>query len=402
MPVLSRRGFLASCAAAGAAGAMTSLPAATWADLAFASTDRPLAADTGILVLITMYGGNDGLNTVIPYTDNAYYDARPDLAYDADDVLQLDDRYGLNPGMPGLHRMFGNGKLAVIRGVGYSKPDRSHFRSMDIWQSASLDNEVATGWIGRWLDAAAADPLDALHLGPVLPTLVAGERCSAAAFSGKPMPSTASDELIRALATSDLTDTLAMTMVRDSYRATARTNRGLAPLYAEDGAPRVGVEDKGLASRLDVVAECIELGVPTRVYSVSIGGFDTHADERGTQRELLQSLDTAVTRFVKRVSGTKHGNDVVVMAYSEFGRRVAANASDGTDHGTAGPVFVLGDRVRGGFYGDDPSLTDLADDDLKVTTDFRDVYHEVLLRGLHTDPEAVLGAGRKPIGFLSA
>jgi uncharacterized protein (DUF1501 family) len=403
MQRLSRRTFLAGCAGVGAAGALVSTPIATWADLVQAADDRPLEENTGILVLLTMYGGNDGLNTLIPYTSDAYHDARPDLAYDGGEVLKLDADYGLNPGMPGMAQRFHDGSLAIVRGVGYPEPDRSHFRSMDIWQSASLDNSVRTGWIGRWLDSTDGDPLRALHFGPALPQLTVGEKTVAAVYSDDLKPPADLADVIPALSKPHEDDSLAMTMVCNAYAAATRVNQALEPMFVEGGALVAEREQAGrdLAAQLSAVAACISAGVPARVYSVELDGFDTHADERETQQKLLQTLDSAVTSFINQVSRLKHGKNVVLMAYSEFGRRVAANASDGTDHGTAGPVFIAGQRVRGGFYGDDPSLTDLADDNLKFTTDFRDVYDEILADGIGSDPEPVVGPGRKPIGFLS-
>jgi uncharacterized protein (DUF1501 family) len=149
-----------------------------------------------------------------------------------------------------------------------------------------------------------------------------------------------------------------------------------------------------------MVAEAVKAGVPTRVYAVSLGGFDTHANERESQQRQLQAVDEAVTPFLQQMANDKYGKNVVLLAYSEFGRRVKANASQGTDHGTAGPLFVAGTPVKGGFYGDEPSLTDLDNGDLKVTTDFRDVYYEVLSKTLQTDPTPSVGAGRKSLGFL--
>lgn len=402
MPSLNRRSFLTNCGRMGAAGAFVAASTVTWGDVLLAANDRPLQDDSGLLVVVTLYGGNDGLNTLVPYAASAYQDARPELAYGANEVLVLDDFYGLNPGMEGLAQLFADGSLAIVRGVGYPEPDHSHFRSMDIWQSASLDNAVTTGWIGRWLDANGKDPLSAIHVGPILPTLAIGEKCSAAAFLNGDMLSGESSALIRALSKSHADDTPAMAMVCDSLRSTAQVSRKLSPMFTADGAPRLEFDEQSLMSQLDVVAACIIADVPTRVYSVGLGGFDTHADERETQQELLRTLDVAVTRFLRQMSQDKRGKDLTVLAYSEFGRRVPANSSDGTDHGTAGPVFVMGERVRGGFYGEDPSLTDLVRDDLQVTTDFRDVYNEILLRALHTDPEPALGPGRSEIGFLSA
>ena len=406
MVEMNRRRFLfasTGLTAAGLlAGATFGLP-----DLLQAARDRPLAQGSGILVLVTMYGGNDGINTLIPYADPAYHQSRPELAYAASDVLHLDSALGLNPGMPGLARLWQQRQLAVIRGVGYPKPDHSHFRSMDIWQTASPDEPVRTGWIGRWLDATGDDPLRAVNIGTVLPPLAVGEKLTAAALSvtgDHTLKSFANT--VDALGAPDTQDTAAMALVRQSYRAVQTTDAALQPAIQQAShkgrSPTAkNKSDDALADQLAVVARCIKAGVPTRVYSVSLGGFDTHADERGTQQRQVSRLDTAVTGFLDQIAGDPHGRNVVLMAYSEFGRRVRANASQGTDHGTAGPMFIAGAPVKGGFYGDEPSLTDLDNGDLKVTTDFRDVYHEVLTRTLGTDPGPIVGPGRKDVGFLA-
>src|SRR5690349_11686193 len=175
MVELTRRRFLLASAGAGAAGLLVGTAAVTWHDLLGAARTRPLAHGRGILVLVTLYGGNDGVNTVVPYADSSYYSVRPELAYDATEVLHLDDQLGLNPGLKGMYELWQSRHLAVVRGVGYPKPDRSHFRSMDIWQTASPSEPVNTGWIGRWLDATGDDPLRAVNIGAVLPPLTVGE-----------------------------------------------------------------------------------------------------------------------------------------------------------------------------------------------------------------------------------
>lgn len=389
---MNRRKFLIAGAGVGAAGLLSGALAVDWDDLLRAAQDRPLAAGDGVLVIVTLYGGNDGINTLIPYADNAYHDARPELAYAPDDVLHLDDHLGLNPAMRGLSQLWSDRRLAIVRGAGYPKPDHSHFRSMDIWQTASPDAPVPTGWIGRWLDATGDEPLRAVNVGSVLPLLAVGERQTAAALSTTQIPAARSDlfrATIKALGVDDPTDTPAMAAVRQSYRAAQSTDAAFENVTGTESP-------NALASRLSVVAAAIKARVPTRVYLAHLGGFDTHANERGTQQRLLQTFDEAVTGFLQQVAGA----NVVVLAYSEFGRRVAANASQGTDHGTAGPVFVAGAPVKGGFYGEEPSLTDLDHGDLKYTTDFRDIYHELLIRTLRTDPTPSVGAGRSSLGFL--
>ncbi|MDT5129122.1 MAG: hypothetical protein QOG79_1647 [Mycobacterium sp.] len=403
MPELNRRKFLIAGAGVGAAGLLTGVVATTLPEMLAAARERPLPVGSGILVIVTLYGGNDGINTVIPYTDNAYHDARPDLAYAPEEVLPLDGQLALNPALKGLAGLWRSRKLAIVRGVGYPNPDRSHFRSMDIWQTASPKDPVPTGWIGRWLDAGGDDPLRAVNIGAVLPLMSIGEKQVASALSDTiPRIPDGIATSLAGLSQDDPRDTPAMSAVRSSYRASkitepefGRVVKGIDPTAATESA-----DVDSLEAQLDLVARCVKAAVPTRVYMVSLSGFDTHADERGTQEELLKTVDEAVTPFLRQMRTNTFGKKLVVMMYSEFGRRVAANASQGTDHGAAGPVFLAGAPVKGGFYGDEPSLTDLNDGDLKITTDFRDVYHELLSHTLGSDPTPSVGSGRRDIGFL--
>ncbi len=397
MPEMNRRRFLIASAGVGAAGLLSGAVAVNWHDLMHAAQDRPLPEGAGVLVIVTLYGGNDGINTLIPYADNAYHDARPELAYAPGEVLHLDDQLGLNPAMRGLAQLWNQRQLAIVRGVGYPRPDHSHFRSMDIWQTASPAQPVSTGWIGRWLDATGDDPLRAVNIGPVLPALAVGEKYTAAALSTTQVPAWQADRfdtIMDALGHDDPGDTPAMAAVCKAYRAARTTNKTFESVKSS------GNERNSLAAQLSLVAAAVRARVPTRVYTVQLGGFDTHANERATQQRLLQTLDEAATGFLREMAGDRYGRNVVLLAYSEFGRRVVANASEGTDHGTAGPVFVAGGPVKGGFYGEEPSLTDLDRGDLKFSTDFRDIYYELLSRTVGTDPTPSVGTGRIGLGFL--
>jgi uncharacterized protein (DUF1501 family) len=402
MPDLSRRKFLLASAGLSAAGLLSGACAVSWPDLMREAKQRPLADGSGVLVIVTLYGGNDGINTVIPYADNAYHDARPELAYAPGDVLNLDGQLGLNPALKGLAQQWQTQKLAIVRGVSYPQPDHSHFRSMDIWQTASPAEPVSTGWIGRWLDATGNDPLRAVNVGSVLPPLAVGEKCTAAALtpSEKPESTVKFAATMDALGADDPNDTPAMAAVCDAYRATRTTDTTFGPIKPSGEKGERSGQHNSLAGQLNMVAAAIKAAVPTRVYAVQLGGFDTHADEKATQQRHLQTLDEAVTPFLQEMAGDRYGKNVVLLAYSEFGRRVKANASQGTDHGTAGPVFVAGAPVKGGFYGDEPSLTDLDNGDLKPTTDFRDIYYELLSHTLQTDPTPSVGTGRRSLGFL--
>jgi uncharacterized protein (DUF1501 family) len=380
---ISRRGFIIASGVVGAGALAAGATQVNWTDLMAAATSDPLSPDTGVLVVCTLYGGNDGLNTVVPAADAAYQKARPDLAYQPHEVLDLGDGLGLNPGMKGLKKLWDDKRLAVVRGVGYPKPDHSHFRSMAIWQTASPDSPQPTGWLGRWLDVTGDDPLRAVSIEPVLPPLMAGQRAAGATLpvTGLKLPTGAVGKAFELMGKPGAGESPDQALVARSIADLHITAAKLGP------AVKPSSGNKGqLAAQLDVVAGLVEAGVPTRAYSVSLGGFDTHADEKGTQQRLLTELDDALSAFVDRVRGKK----VVVLVYSEFGRRVGANASDGTDHGTAGPVFVIGDGVNGGFYGEQPSLTDLDSGDLKESSDFRDVYATMLHGVLGEDPGKVL------------
>ena len=402
MDTISRRRFLIASGVTGAGALVAGATAVTVSQLNDSARSKPLAAGEPVLVVLTLYGGNDGLNTVVPYADSAYHDSRPELAYDPHEVLHLDDKLGLNPAMKGFGKLWQAKQLAIVRGVGYPKPDHSHFRSMDIWQTASPAAPVNTGWIGRWLDATGVDPVRAVNLGSVLPPLAVGARSTAAALSvgrAKRLPAQLSAALA-GLGRDDPSDGATDAMVCASYRsertvaATFDPVLGAQPTSEQDGA------GDSLKAQLDVVARCVKAGVPTKVYAVSLDGFDTHAGEKATQSSLLGELDSALSAFLAEMASVPRGRGVSVLVYSEFGRRVAANASQGTDHGTAGVVFVAGVPARGGFYGEQPSLTDLDDGDLKSNVDFRAVYGELVAKVLRSDPEQVLDTVPPALGLI--
>ncbi|GLY69586.1 DUF1501 domain-containing protein [Amycolatopsis taiwanensis] len=403
MNKLTRRRFLIASGVTAAGALAAGATQVDWAHLMSAAQQAPLDPHSGVLVVVTLYGGNDGLNTVVPAGDHAYQNARPELAYKPEEVLDLGEGLGLNPGMKGLKGLWDNHELAIVRGVGYPKPDHSHFRSMAIWQTASPDTPVPTGWLGRWLDISGDDPLRALSVEPVLPPMLAGAQTAAASMpvGGLTLPKGALGKAFQSLGAAQPGEgywqAKAARSVSDLYHAEQALGTAAHPA---DRAAKGGQRQGALSAQLDVVAGLIEAGVPTRAYSVSLGGFDTHADERGTQQRLLTELDGALTPFVQRLGRTDRGKQAVVLVYSEFGRRVAANASEGTDHGTAGPVFVLGNGVHGGFHGAEPSLTDLDDGDLKETTDFRDVYATLLEQVLGTDAGRVLPGYAGRLGGL--
>ncbi|MEI7550479.1 MAG: DUF1501 domain-containing protein [Actinomycetes bacterium] len=398
MDTLSRRKFLQLTA--GAAGSVAL--GLSMEDVARASTSRPLPAGTPILVIVTLYGGNDGLNTLVPYKDSTYYSLRPDIAFNESEVLPLGEGLGLNGSMTGMKTLWDQGKMAVIRGVGYPQSDHSHFRSMAIWQSGSPVSATSTGWIGRWLDTQPTDPMTAINLGSVLPPLFMGAKKngSAVPLTGLNVPKGSLALDCQRLAKSSIQDTPLQTAASESLRNLFSTGDQISPILKtpapeSSDLPTVQGGNAGgnsaLSAQLDIVAKFVAAGAPTKVWSVSLGGFDTHADEKGAQSTLIGSVSSSVSRFLSQIQSTTRKNDVTILVYSEFGRRVKANASQGTDHGTSGPVFVIGNSVKGGFYGDQPSLNSLDQGDLKVTTDFRTIYADLAEQVLMTPAERILG-----------
>ena len=394
MDTFTRRKFLTLTSGAVAAGAIA--PVLNLNEIASAAVSRPLAPGTPILVMLTLYGGNDGLNTVIPYADSLYYSSRPEISYKAETVLPLDAELALNPSMKGLKNLWDQNKVAIIRGVGYPNPDRSHFSSMAKWQTASPAKNINTGWLGRWIDSQAEDSMLAISLGSVLPPLFAGAKRSGSVLplGGLVIPKGTIGVNCQQLSKVARSDSNLMAAAATSMRNLFSVSSTVQPVLKSPAPinpdlPTVNGGNAGgdsnLAQQLDVVAKLIAAGAPTKVWSVSLGGFDTHANEANAQAELLGVVSDSISRFMGQLKSTTRANDVTVVVYSEFGRRVVGNGSQGTDHGTSGPMFIIGDKVKGGFYGDQPSLKNLIKGDLAVTTDFRDVY-ATLLEGLLKAP----------------
>ena len=409
MDTLTRRKFLQLTSGAVALG--VAAPLLSIKEIAQAAIDRPMPPGTPILVIVTLYGGNDGLNTVIPYTDPIYFASRPDISYKPETLLPLDSELALNPSMKGIKALWDQKKVAIVRGVGYPNPDRSHFSSMAKWQTASPAKNVNTGWLGRWIDTQAEDPMLAISLGSVLPPLLAGAKRSGSALplGGLVIPKGSLAAECLMLSKSSKNDSKLMAAAATSMRNLFSISTNVQPLLKKPAPTPIDLPtinggnaggDSNLAQQLDVVAKLIAAGSPTKVWSVSLGGFDTHANEANAQAELLGAVSDSLSRFMGQIKTTTRSNDITVMVYSEFGRRVVGNGSQGTDHGTSGPMFIIGNSVKGGFYGEQPSLKNLYKDDLAVTTDFRDVYATVIEKVLKSPVEPTLGKWAGRINFL--
>ena len=395
-------------------GASAVAVAHSWStnEFAHAAGPRPLPAGTPILVIVTLNGGNDGLNTVVPYLDPLYKSLRPRLAYKEDQVLPIGDGLALNGSMTGFKTFWDSKQLAIVRGVGYPNPDRSHFSSMAIWQSASR-TPIKTGWVGRWLETQPENPFLAISLGSTMPPLFQGEKRSGTVLplSGLRTPS--------GMLAKDYANTSKKTKLDGQLSATAaRSMRDLftvadivSPILKNPPPPAADLPtviggnaggESNLGAQLDVAAKLIAAGVPTRVWSVSLGGFDTHANELSAQSLLLGTVSNSISKFMSQMRTIGRSRDVTIMVYSEFGRRVRANASDGTDHGTSAPVFIIGERVVGGFHGEQPPLNQLKDGDLAVTTDFRSVYGSVIEGVLYTPVDRVISGWNDRLALFTA
>jgi uncharacterized protein (DUF1501 family) len=377
-------------------------------------TQLPSGKDGKILVVVQLSGGNDGLNTVIPYADDAYHRARPQLRHDAKTVLRLDDHLGLHPNLAGLKKLYDQGLMSIVQGVGYPNPNRSHFRSMDIWHSAQPEKEVVTtGWLGRYFDNTCKgdDPHVGVSLSERLPLAMQGQRIQPLSFE-KPETyrymGADSQRFLELNKAKKAADEMAMQEQAGPAKITPQTQLDFLRRTAMDAqlssseiltmsrahAPAATYPFGEFGAGLRTVAAMINGGLPTRVYYVSLGSFDTHAQERNTHDRLMQQLADGVAAFWADLVAQKNDDRVLMMTFSEFGRRVEQNASGGTDHGAAAPMMFFGKSLRApGLLGKHPSLTDLDQGDLKFAIDFRNVYAAVLEKWLQTPTAPILGPG---------
>lgn len=380
------------------------------------AAEAPVAEkDRTILVLVQLAGGNDGLNTVVPFADPHYRRLRPTLGLAQSDLLTVGDGVALHRSCAPLHELLKNGKLGIVQNVGYPNPNRSHFRSTEIWETAAdSDQTLATGWLGRYFDnACAGTPGDAprgVSIGNEVPQSFLSEK-NHATFTLPPGGrggrgsrenlALLENMLQRPSATAghddhghDNTSYLRHTMM-DALVTEKRFQRILA-----DYRPGTEYPGSGFASSLRNVAALIAAGNSTRVYYVSLGGFDTHANQAGQHAQLLKQLSEGLAAFQRDLESKKLDGQVLTMTFSEFGRRPSENESKGTDHGTAAPLFVLGSRVKAGLHGTAPNLDLEHNQDLTFSTDFRAVYATVLDRWLACDSQKILGTKFAPLSFV--
>lgn len=376
-----------------------------------------LSADASnrVLVVIELMGGNDGLNTVVPYADASYPKLRSRIGVDLSGVLDLDSRLALNPVMTGLKSLWDAGRLAVVEGIGYPNPNLSHFASRDIWHMADPTLEQTRGWLGRWADetlAAANNPMACCAISQSLPKTLLADDVLVPTFTDLASYSYATDGQYPSDAGNQVDAFLAESgnsyEIENTPQVLSRigqdaitTSKSLASVAA--GAPPAVPYPSGtLGAALELVASIIAGGLGSRILYVTYGGFDNHANEDRDHDDLLASVSDGITAFFADLDARGLSKDVLLMTWSEFGRRATDNASNGTDHGTAAPHFVVGNAVRKGIFGNPPDLSSLdASGNLIFQNDFRSYYATILSDWLGADAAAILGSGWPNLGFVN-
>jgi uncharacterized protein (DUF1501 family) len=395
-------------------GAVGGLALATTSNVFAASlAQAPLkglpGGDDRVLVIVNLQGGNDGLNCVVPHGSKEYYRYRPSIGVEQSKVLQIDGNIGFNPAMASFKRMYDKGMVALVQGVGYPNPDHSHFRGTEIWQTADPVGYGSTGWLGRYLDATEAPStnlFNAVAISDVLPEVLIAQKTDVPAISNLAGYGLASDKnTAESAAFASLTrpDGVSFTSpyMKSVSEIVDHARRGSQELPKLIAGYKTQASYPGTAfgRSLALAAQIVGSRLGTRIIYVQHGSFDTHAGQRPVQDRLLGEFSDAMSAFYDDLAA--HGNDkrVLTMTFSEFGRRVGENASRGTDHGTASPLFVVGSSVKGGLYGQYPSLTDLDNGDLKFTTDFRSVYATVLEKWFNRPSTGIVAGSFAPLGF---
>ena len=360
-----------------------------------------------VLVVLQLSGGNDGLNTVIPIRNDIYYKERPRLGIPKDKALFLTDETGLHPALSTFKGLYDDGNLAILNNVGYPNPDRSHFRSMDIWQSASNSNEyIQTGWLGRYLDAQCAGcdkPTQALEIDEVLSMALKGGHVKGLAMRDpKRLYSNANEKFFKEVM-ANYQDESGEQPVDYLYKTMAETINSADYIFKQSKMRPSSSQYPAteLGRSFQVISSLIQSDINTKVYYVSLGSFDTHVAQEFKQKRLFTEMNDAIAAFVKDLKTSNRFNDVLLTTFSEFGRRVSQNASNGTDHGTANNMFLVGGGLKEkGVLTAMPDLTNLQEGDLKHTTDFKNVYATILKNWLGADDKKILNGQFHYMSFV--
>lgn len=360
-----------------------------------------------VVVILQLSGGNDGLNTVIPVRNDLYYKARPKLGIVKDKALSVTDEVSLHPALTGFKELFDDGSLAILNNVGYPNPDRSHFRSMDIWHTASQSSEYWTnGWVGRYLDSQCKGrdkPTQAIELDDVLSLALKGEDIKGIAVKDpRRLYGTANEKFFREVMKNHK-DEAGEQPVDYLYKTMAETLSSADYIFKQSRMHPTNAEypKSDLGNSLKTIASLIYSEINTKVYYVSLGSFDTHINQDAQQQRLFTEMNDAVKAFVKDLKQQHRFEDVMLFTFSEFGRRVNQNASNGTDHGTANNMFLVsGGLKQKGILNAMPDLADLNEGDLKFNVDFKNVYATILNKWLKADDKSILTKQYDYLNFI--
>ncbi|MRG47730.1 DUF1501 domain-containing protein [Chitinophaga sp. SYP-B3965] len=359
-----------------------------------------------VLVVVQLSGGNDGLNTVIPYRNDIYYKMRPTLGIKREQALALNDELGIHPALKSFKALYDDGSLGVLNSVGYPNPDRSHFRSMDIWQSASDSKDYwGTGWLGRYLDAQCKGcdmPTQALEIDDTLSMALKGDAVKGLALTDpQRLFGASNDRYFKELLKQSHEDEhqnvgyLYKTMA-ETISSAAYIQQQFKTYKSKESYPATE-----LGRNMKTIAELIMTDINTSVYYVSHGSFDTHVGQQGQQQRLFEQLSDALQTFTTDLKKNDRFKDVLVMTFSEFGRRVGQNASGGTDHGTANNMFLIGGGLQQkGVLNEGPDLNNLQEGDLQYKVDFKNVYATLLKKWLGADDQAILKKQYEHLSFI--
>lgn len=360
-----------------------------------------------VVVILQMSGGNDGLNTVIPVRNDIYHKSRPGLGISKDKALMLTDEAALHPQLTAFKNLYDDGSLGILNSVGYANPDRSHFRSMDIWQTGSAVTEfITTGWIGRYLDEQCAQcnkPTQALEIDDILSLALKGAKEKGIAFKDpKRLYNTSHESYFKQLAAQHHAEEHEKP-VDYLYKTLAETLSSADYIFEQSRlhVTTANYPQTEIGNNLKTIATLILSDINTKVYYVSIGSFDTHVFQQNTQQRLFKQMNDAVAAFVTDLKNNNRFDDVLLFTFSEFGRRVSQNASGGTDHGTANSMFLIsGGLQQKGLINELPELNDLDDGDLKHKIDFKQVYATVLNKWLQADDKLILEKNYDYLSFI--
>ncbi len=417
--IFSRREFLRSGASVIAVGGVVPPMLMSLAQARAAENDSP--TKDKILVVFELNGGNDGINTVIPIADPNYALARPTLAIPKADVLMLDDAVGLHPSMTAFAELYKGKQLAVVQGVGYPNANRSHFKSMEIWHRGDNGNEFNTGWLGRWFEkykmADNKSVVPIVHYSQNRPLCFKSGRAPAISVNaiddfypknGKP-EGVAIDTLYKGMpngmdemghgpdGTSALSpDDVIVSTGQDIVKGTELIKK----ILKNPRTPKVAYPQGRVGQGMATFAQMIVENCGTKLFYISLGGFDTHARQADGHANQLATVSGAIGAFINDLKAENRDKDVLVMCFSEFGRRVKENGNAGTDHGAASIMFFAGGAVNGGLFGQYPNFSKLDDGDLVFNVDFRDCYATVLENHLGTDSARILSKGRHKLAFV--